>query len=114
MKKIMSFLSMLSIILGFTIMGLNALETPQTPDVNLDTLRIEQTVAKLQEDQIKGQKLLGKSSSKLEALSTELKAKIAQLEKSIKEKTSPAQLEKLKQGLRDLREKISTELNKLK
>lgn len=91
-----------------------ALETPQTPDINYETLRIEQTVADLQAKDIQRRKLLGKSSAKLEALGDELKAKIAQIEKAIKEKISAADLEKLKVGLKNLREKISTELEKLK
>ena len=98
----------------FISMATIALETPQTTDINLETLRIEQTVAELQAKQIQGQKLLGKSSQKLDALHAELKTKLAQIEKSIKEKISSADLEKLKQGLKDLREKISTELDKLK
>jgi ATP phosphoribosyltransferase len=94
--------------------GLVALETPQTPDINYETLQIEKTVAELQANHIQGQKLLGKSSARLDSLNQELKAKIAQLEKSIKAKVPQADLEKIKQALKNLREKISAELAKLK
>jgi hypothetical protein len=95
-----------------------ALETPQTANVNAETLRLEKTIAELKARHAKGEKLLGNKAAqvkeKTKALYDSFKQKIGKLEDKVKGKLSEAQLQKIKQEAHDLKERIASELEKLK
>ena len=112
MKKIVFLAYFYSLLLLGAFAGLIALETPQTPNVNKETLEIEKTVEALKGKQLISNKLLGKNPTKIKDLTAPLKNKITQI-KVKKAELSHADLNKLADEALELVNQIEAEASKL-
>ena len=101
------------VILSFLLITMKCicLETPQTPDINLESKELKETVTALKNEQKFGQKVLG-THSKLKEYAEQLKTKLDTFFNNSKN-LSQDKINTLKKEITDVSEKIEQETNEL-